>query len=96
MKELTYVFTPLVHCPWGEMQLTLVTRATSYFDAQCQVMAELNEWKRSQAHMERHDFPWLDEAIKILGRAEGCGGIIGMFSDKPEKTLVFWYDEREP
>jgi len=96
MKELTYVFTPLVHCPWGEMQLTLVTRATSYFDAQDQVVKELKEWKRSQTSLGRNDFPWIDEAIKILEKTEGCGGIIGMFADKPEKTLVFWYDEREP
>lgn len=92
---LTYIFTPLVHAPWGEMQLTLVTRAESFFDARRNVVAELKEWKRSQVELNRHDYPWLDEAIERMQDTEVCS-IIGMHADKPEKTLLFWYDEREP
>jgi hypothetical protein len=93
---LTYVFTPLVHCPWGQMQLTLVTRAEGFFDAQRNVIKELKEWKRSQIEMQRNDFPWLDEAITHMEDIQGVGSTIGMYADAEDKTLVLWYDEREP
>ena len=92
---LTYIFTPLVHAPWGEMQLTLITRATNYFDAERQAIAELEEWKRSQEALGKNYFPWIDEAIATL-RDTQSGNVLGMHADKPDKTLVFWYDEREP
>ena len=95
MRTLTYVFTPLVHCSWGHMQLTLVTQASSVFDAERNVFKELKEWKRSQIAMNRNDFPWLDQAIELID-GHYSASTIGMYADKPDKALILWYDEREP
>jgi hypothetical protein len=76
------------------MQLTLVTRADSFFVAQRNGIDELECWKESQAKMGRTDFPWLDQAIAYM-EGEPYAQIIGMYADPLSKVIVSWYDERE-
>ncbi len=90
----TYILTPIVHPPWGEMQLTIATRAKNWYTAQKQVLEELDVWKRSQSHLERKDFPWLDEAIEKVKAMNGPDAFLGNF-DSSSQVHVGWYDERE-
>jgi hypothetical protein len=87
-----YVFTPIVKMPFGEMQITLTTRAKTFYDARQNVVDELLSWKKAQEQARRNDFPWLDEAMKLV---EACEGTHFMTSSLPDRVGVFWYDERE-
>lgn len=90
-----YIFSPLVHAPWGEMQVYVTVRSGSFFDAQRDAVWELRDWQRSQVSLGRADFPWLEEAIQKIEAATGAA-FTGHGQFDRNKVAVLWYDEREP
>jgi hypothetical protein len=87
-----YVFQPIVTMPWGEMNITITTRAKSFYDAQSQVIEELTQWEISQRSMRRNDHPWLEEAKEQVKNSHGATYVD---SHEPTKVDIFWFDDRE-
>jgi hypothetical protein len=85
----TYIYTPIVQAPWGEMQVTVILKSANAFDAERAAIAELAQWVPQ--------YPWIAQAITKITNSGGAGYMLhAWWPWEQEKTIVDWYDERQP
>jgi hypothetical protein len=91
--QYTYILRPMVHTPWGYMQVTITLKAESWYGARRKAADELRTWIHSQREMGRHDFVWLEEALRNVENMDSPAFVFAY--TREDKVDVNWFDERE-